>query len=113
MGRFLLVALSGSMLLMTFAGCPGGAFNQAVQRYSPHQVEYARAVSACSSNGGGGYSDECIVSWAFPMSGLQCLVDEDTKKSKPGAQTRACACSRATDAADRAKTCSDWLAQGN
>ncbi len=113
MRRLLLIAMSGSMLTLTLGACPGQAFNQAVQRYAPHQVEYARAIADCKKNDAGAYSDDCIVNWVFPMSGLQCLVDEDSKKSQPGAQTRACACSRATDAGNRSKTCSDWLAQGN
>jgi hypothetical protein len=112
MRRCLLLALASAMLL-TVGACAGTAFNQAVQRYAPHQVEYARAVRACTANEPGGYSDECIVNWVFPMSGLQCLVDEDSKKSQPGALSRACACSRANDAPNRAKSCSDWLAQGN
>jgi hypothetical protein len=111
MRQWLLMALSGFTL--TLGGCTGMAFNQAVQRYAPHQVEYARAINGCTKSDAGVYSDDCIVNWVFPMSGLQCLVDEDSKKSKPGAQSRACSCSRATDSADRAKSCSDWLAQGN
>ena len=113
MRRLALIALSGSMLLLTLGACPGQAFNQAVQRYAPHQVEYARAIGACTKNEAGAYSDDCITTWVFPMSGLQCLVDEDSKKSQPGAQSRACSCSRATDAQNRTKTCTDWLAQGN
>ncbi len=113
MRRWGLMALSGSMLLLTLGACPGQAFNQAVQRYAPHQVEYAREMRACNKNEAGAYSDECITNWVFPMSGLQCLVDEDSKKSQPGAQSRACSCSRATDPANRIKTCTEWLAQGN
>ena len=115
MRRLMLMILSGSMLTLTLAGCPGSgvAFKQAVARYSPHQVEYARGIGDCKKTDASTYSEDCIVNWAFPMSGLQCLVDEDNAKSKPGSLSNSCACASATNPANRTKACSNWLTAGN
>ncbi len=113
MKRFLLAAASVSLLAAANMGCPSPAFKQAVERYAPHQVEYARGIGDCKKNEAGMYSDDCVTMWAFPMSGLQCLLDEDDKKSVPGQLSNACACSRATDKQNQLKACSDWLNKGN
>jgi hypothetical protein len=115
MRRRMLIVLSVSMLTLTSAGCPsqGKAFKEAVGRYSRHQVEYTRAITDCKKTDANTYSEDCIVNWAFPMSGLQCLVDEDDAKSTPVSPSKSCACSGAADPANRTKACSDWLTAGN
>jgi hypothetical protein len=115
MRRRILTVLSVSILTLTSVNCmsQGKAFKEAVGRYSRHQVEYARAVTDCKKTDADTYSEDCIVHWAFPMSGLQCLVDEDAAKSTPASSSKSCACSNAADPANRTKACSDWLAAGN
>lgn len=115
MRQRILKVLSVSMLTLVSVGCgsQGKAFKEAVGRYSRHQVEYARAVTDCQKTDAGTYSEDCIVHWAFPMSGLQCLVDEDAAKSVQASPSKSCACSGAADPANRTKACSDWLTAGN
>jgi hypothetical protein len=96
------------VLLLTGCGCCS-AFKTAVSAYSAHQVEYAQAVAACNPDDAGQYTDECIRNFAFPMSGLRCLVDEDQDVTA----SRACKCARATDTETRKSACTAWLKEGN
>jgi len=97
-------------LVLLLSGCACcGAYKQAVTTYSAHQVEYARDIGTCSPDDAGQYSEDCIRDYVFPMSGLQCLVDED--QDTP--DSRACKCSRAPDDATRATACAAWLKEGN
>ena len=94
---------------LTLSGC-SAAYKQAVVGYASHQREYTRAITECKkTNGSYPDLDTCIQSYAFPMSGLECLVDEDTKKSTNEQMSVACKCSRAADAAQRTAACTAWL----
>lgn len=93
-------------------GCATGtAYKTAVHEYAAHTPEYARAVSACAPQAGG-YSEDCVAQWAFPMAGLQCLVDEDEGRSPAAAPSAACKCARPADAAARKASCTAWLTPG-
>jgi len=90
------------------SGC-GGPFKQAVAQYSDHQPEYTQAIGVCQPDSSGQYSEDCLRDFAFPMSGLRCLVDEDDGR----ATSRACECARATSATVRTTKCTAWLKVGN
>jgi hypothetical protein len=114
--RLFPVPFSALLVLASLAAqgcCNTTAYKQATQDDAKHHVEYARGMKDCQTDAAGKYSDDCMMSWAMPLSGLECLVDEDTGASKPDGKTRACKCAKPISADDRATACTDWMKNGN
>ena len=98
-------------VVFALSGC-ATAYKAGVEKYAGHQLEYVRAITDCQG-GQEGYSDRCIRDWAFPASGLPCLVDEDANRSVASTPTRACKCSRASTTEERREACTEWLKSGS
>jgi len=101
------------VLSLQVFGCTSSAYKTAVETYAANVAKNSRAIrdSCQRPSPSEPFSEECMLA-AMAMSGIQCLVDEDTKKSTAEARSRACKCSRPTDAADRTAACTDWLNNG-
>jgi hypothetical protein len=105
---------AGLAMILAFAlsGCCC-ALKEATLGYAKEMPKRSREVrdNCQKPPAGQSYSDMCMQA-AMQMSGLQCLFDEDSKASTPENLSRACKCSRPTDAASRTAACTDWLDNG-